>query len=246
MDMHEPRAVIFDVFGTVVDWRSGVASVAGAAFARRGIAADPFAFADAWRGEYQPAMARIRSGGRAYVALDRLHRENLDIVLDRFGLGGHFDEADRAALNRAWEQLLPWPDSVPGIAALRRHFLVAPCSNGSIALMARLAKFAGISWDAILGAEIARDYKPRPAVYLASCAALGLDPGEVMMAAAHADDLVAARDCGLMTAFLPRPHEFGDGTGEGHESAMIADAAPAGPVDIVARDIANLAEILTA
>ena len=205
-----PRAFIFDVFGTLVDWRSSIASRAAARFAAAGASADPYAFADAWRGEYQPAMERIRSDARPYVPLDLIHRENLDIVLDRFGIGTAFDDVARRDFARDWERLDPWPDVVGGLAALRRIGLAAPCSNGSIALMARLARHAGFHWDAILGADIARDYKPKGRVYAASVAALGLEPGEVMMVAAHEDDLAAAADRGLMTGYVARPLEFGD------------------------------------
>ncbi|MCG6858315.1 MAG: haloacid dehalogenase type II [Salaquimonas sp.] len=213
------KALIFDVFGTVVDWRSGVAAEAKRFFDVKGIGLDPFEFADAWRGEYQPTMERVRSGNRGYVPLDELHRENLDIVLDRFDLAGYFDAADRVELNHAWEKLPPWPDSVPGLTALKEDFIVAPCSNGSIALMTRMAKFGGLPWDAILGADIAGNYKPREEVYLASCNALRLEPSQVMMVAAHPGDLDAAKACGLMTAFIPRPLEFGPS----HENDPQAD-----------------------
>lgn len=231
------KAAIFDVFGTVVDWRSGVAAAAAEAFAAKGIDDDPEAFADAWRGEYQPAMERIRAGGRGYVALDDLHLENLDAVLAARGHDAAFDPAERAALNKAWEKLPPWPDSVEGLAAIRRHMPVAPCSNGSIALMTGLARFGGLEWDCILGADIARDYKPKPEVYRASARALRLTPGEVVMVAAHNDDLEAARYAGLLTAFIPRPDEKGPGLGE---------AEATGDWDYVADDLIDLARRLAA
>lgn len=206
-----PKALIFDVFGTLVDWRGSVAREVSAAFANKPVTVDADAFADAWRGEYDPAMARVRDGQRGYVPLDVLHRENLDHVLDRLGLGEWLDGAERVALNHAWEKLDPWPDVVAGLDAARANALVAPCSNGSIALMARLARHGGLHWDAIAGAEVARAYKPDPAVYLSSCAALGLEPDKVMMVAAHNNDLVAARACGLQTGFIPRPTEHGPG-----------------------------------
>jgi 2-haloacid dehalogenase len=209
--MKAPKAFIFDVFGTCVDWRTGIATQARKAFSNKGIEADPESFADAWRAEYQPAMERIRSGGRGYVDLDDLHRENLDRVLGKFGISDRFDDAEMAALNHAWEKLPPWPDVVAGLAALKGKAIIAPCSNGSIALMTRLARFGALPWDCILGAAIARDYKPKPAVYLASCAALRLPPGDVMMVAAHKDDLHAARAAGLRTAFVARPLEHGPG-----------------------------------
>lgn len=228
------RAAIFDVFGTVVDWREGVAACAREAFALRGIETDPHAFADAWRAEYQPAMQRIRSGERGYVQLDQLHLENLDRVLSAFGIAEHFDTAARLELNRAWEQLPPWPDSAPGIAAIRATGrLVAPCSNGSIALMSRLARYAGIEWDCILGADVARAYKPDPLAYRRSVAALRLDPAEVVMVAAHNGDLAAARAEGLATAFVPRPSEQGEG--------QTSDLVPTADWDFVADDMRALA-----
>ena len=232
------EAVIFDVFGTIVDWRSGVAAQAALWFARKGIDVDPHAFADAWRGEYQPAMQRIRSGNRGYVALDILHRENLDIVLERFAIASAFDEAERATFNHAWEMLPAWPDSVAALERMKRQFIIAPCSNGSIALMTRLAKFANLPWDAIVGADIARNYKPQPEAYLKSAEALGVAPQNVLMVAAHNDDLAAARACGLKTAFFPRPAEYG--------GAQNPDPAPSSDWDFVATDALNLAEILTA
>lgn len=206
-----PKALIFDVFGTLVDWRTSVARDVCASFVGKAVDVDTLAFADLWRGEYDPAMARVRDGQRGYVALDVLHRENLDRVLDRLGLGAWLNDGERSDLTRAWERLDPWPDVVSGLQAAREAALVAPCSNGSIALMTRLARHAGLVWDAVLGAEIARAYKPDPDVYLASCAALGLSPDQVMMIAAHNSDLVAAQACGLQTGFIPRPSEHGPG-----------------------------------
>lgn len=218
------KALIFDVFGTCVDWRTSVAREVAAALPD----VDSLAFADAWRGEYQPAMERIRAGTRGYVRLDTLHLENLEIVAGRFGV-----QAD-PELNTAWEKLDPWPDVVDGLHALRGHALIAPCSNGSIGLMARLARYGGLPWDCILGADIARDYKPKLEVYRASCAALGLGPGQVMMVAAHNDDLVAAREAGLRTGFVPRPTEYGPG--------QQSDLAAAADWDVVAPDFGVLAQ----
>ena len=232
------KALIFDVFGTVVDWRSGVAAVAAEYFAARGIDADPYAFATAWRAQYDPAMERIRAGNRGYVRLDVLHRENLDRVLADFAIEEQFDEAGRADFNRAWEKLPPWPDSVPGLSALKNGYAIAPCSNGSIALMTWLARFGGLPWDAILGAEIAGNYKPNRDVYLASATALGLHPGEVMMVAAHNSDLDAARRAGLKTAFFPRPAEHGPG--------QTSDLEATSDWDVVADDLQDLAARLAA
>lgn len=194
-----PKALIFDVFGTCVDWRTSVAREVAKVLP----GVDALAFATDWRAEYDPAMARIREGGRGYVALDDLHLENLGRVAEKYGVMAP------DSLNAAWERLDPWPDVVPGLIALKENVIIAPCSNGSIALMTRLARYARLPWDAILGAELARDYKPKAEVYRASCQALRLPPGEVMMVAAHNSDLFAARDAGLQTAFIPRPTEHG-------------------------------------
>ena len=205
------QALLFDVFGTVVDWRSGVAREVETFFAGSGRKVDAWAFADSWRAKYQPSMEEIRSRRRGYVVLDVLHRENLDATLAEFDLAGTVDDEGRARLNRAWEKLPPWPDAVPGLEALRSRYLLAPCSNGSIAMMARLARNVGLPWDAIVGADIGRGYKPQPEVYSASAAALGLAPAEVMMVAAHNFDLAAARKAGLKAAFVSRPDEYGNG-----------------------------------
>lgn len=222
------EALIFDVFGTCVDWRGSVAREVAAVLP----GVDATAFAVAWRAEYDPAMARVREGARGYVPLDDLHLENLHRVAARFGVTAP------DSLNAAWERLDPWPDVVPGLAEMRRARIVAPCSNGSIALMTRLARHAGLPWDCILGADLARDYKPSPSVYLASARALRLAPGAVMMVAAHNSDLFAARAAGLATAFVPRPTEHGPG--------QTRDLAPASDWDIVAADFGDLARQLAA
>jgi 2-haloacid dehalogenase len=227
--MHLPKALVFDVFGTCVDWRTSVARDVSTQLP----GVDALAFADAWRGEYQPAMERIRSGGRGYVALDDLHLENLAIVADRFGV----PVPDAAALTAGWERLDPWPDVVGGLKRLKSLAIIATCSNGSIALMTRLAKYGGLPWDCILGADIARDYKPRPAVYRATAAALRLSPGEVMMVAAHNDDLEAARANGLRTAFVTRPTEHGEG--------QDTDLHASGDWDYIASDFNDLADQLS-
>jgi 2-haloacid dehalogenase len=227
------KALIFDVFGTVVDWRTGVAREADTFFARHGIDADAMAFADAWRAKYQPAMERIRRGDRGYVPLDALHRENLEDVWTEFGIEMPIEPSEFAELSRAWEKLPPWPDSVQGLTSLKKRRAIAPCSNGSIALMTWLAKYAGLPWDAILGADIAQAYKPRPEVYVGSESALGLTPGEVMMVAAHNRDLFAAREHGLRTGFVPRPRELGP--------EQTTDLEPESNWDVVAADFNDLA-----
>jgi 2-haloacid dehalogenase len=230
--MQGVRALIFDVFGTLVDWRSGVARDVRASF---GAAVDAEAFADAWRDEYQPAMEAVRAGRVPFCKLDALHRRNLDRVLDRLGLAPRADEALRRDLNLAWHHLDAWPDVTPALARLRKQFLLAPCSNGNISLMADLARRNGWHWDAILGAEHARDYKPRPGVYLAACDAFDCAPQEVLMVAAHSSDLDAAAQAGLRTAFIARPNEHGPGRGE---------TTAAVPVDLSAIDLAALADRL--
>ena len=231
------RALIFDVFGTCVDWRSSVARQGMALGDRLGIVGiDWLAFADAWRAQYQPQMETVRGGQRPWVTLDVLHRAALDTVLPEFGLG-HLSPAERDELTLAWHRLDPWPDVPAGLMRLKERVIIAPCSNGHIALMVNLARYAGLPWDAILGAEIARAYKPQPEVYLRSVAALGLTPNEVMMVAAHNGDLVAAAACGLQTAFIPRPTE--------HGPDQTSDLVPEREFTIVARDFGDLAVQVT-
>ena len=206
------RAVLFDVFGTVVDWRSGISAAVRSFADGHGLEVDPGAFADSWRGQYQPAMQRVRSGERPFVSLDVLHRENLDDVLRGLGLDpGGFDSDELDGLARAWHFLPPWPDSVAGIAAIKHGYIVGPLSNGNTSLLLDMAKAAGLPWDVILGSDVSRAYKPHPDAYLRPAALLGLKPGEVMMAAAHEADLAAARQTGLATAFIARPLEHGPG-----------------------------------
>ena len=204
-----PKAFLFDVFGTVVDWRSGLNREVGRAMADAGATVDVVAFVDDWRGLYQPSMEAVRSGARPWTILDTLHRESLDALLAKYGVGDKFDEVARVDLTHAWTRLDPWPDAVDGITRLRQLGFVATCSNGDIALMTHMAKRAGLPWDAILGAEPNRDYKPKAAVYLGSCAQLYLKPNECMMVAAHPYDLAAARDLGMMTGYVARPTEYG-------------------------------------
>lgn len=206
-----PKALVFDVFGTVVDWRNSIAEEAERLLAPRGVDVDWLEFADAWRGQYQPSMERIRSGGRSWQRLDVLHRENLLTVLKHYDIA--IDEATDSAfiddLNFAWHRLRGWPDAAEGIGRLKTKFVVGTLSNGNIALMVNLAKHAGLPWDVILGAEITRHYKPDPPAYLLTAEALGLPPQRCMLVAAHNSDLVAARQCGFQTAFVTRPTEHG-------------------------------------
>src|SRR5215831_11977551 len=225
------KALFFDVFGTLVDWRTSIAREAEALLKPRGVAVDWLAFADAWRGEYQPAMNEVREGRIPFCKLDVLHRKNLERILPRFGLGS-VPPAVLDDLNLAWHRLDGWPDSAPGLARLKRKFMIAPVSNGNISLMVDLARRNGFPWDAILGSEIAGDFKPKPHVYLAACEALDLAPADCMMVAAHSNDLKAAAGLGLATAHIARPNEYGPGTGE---------IAPKVPVDFAALSLEHLA-----
>ncbi|MDT7834204.1 haloacid dehalogenase type II [Aquabacterium sp. OR-4] len=219
------KALVFDVFGTLVDWRGGVAREAELALAPLGLQADWAELADDWRAQYQPAMEEVRSGRLPYARLDALHRRNLDLVLQQRGWAAQVDDATRQSLNRAWHRLDAWPDVVPALARLRRRFLLAPCSNGHIALMVALARRNGMVWDAVCGAELARDYKPQAVVYQAAAAAFDLPPAQLLMVAAHSSDLAAARAAGLRTAFIPRPDESGPGRGEQRASCAVDASA---------------------
>lgn len=225
--MTTPKALFFDVFGTCVDWRTSVIR-AGAPLGL------PAAYADDWRARYQPQMESVRSGLRPWTVLDVLHREALDGVLDAHGVDLSTEQRDE--LNLVWHRLDPWPDTVPGLARLKERFVIAPVSNGNIALLVDMAKHAGLPWDAILGAEHAHAYKPQPEAYLRSVEALGLQPREVMMVAAHNGDLVAAGGLGLMTAFVPRPTE--------HGPDQTSDLEPEQDYDVVAEDLVALAGVL--
>jgi len=228
------RAVLFDVFGTVVDWRTGIASAVAAFAARHDLELDASALADSWRGQYQPAMQRVRSGERPYVPLDVLHREGLDVVLGERGLApADFGPPELDELTRAWHFLPPWPDSVAGIAAIKRGYVTGPLSNGNTALLVDMAKGAGLAWDVVLGSDVSRAYKPSPEAYLAPARFLGVGPGEVMLVAAHNADLASARQLGLATAYIPRPAEFGPHT---HRNL-----APTAGWDVLAESIIDLA-----
>ena len=208
LDPMEIEALVFDVFGTVVDWRTSIVREGRALGRRLRIEADWEAFADAWRGMYQPAMERVRSGEREWVRLDDLHRESLCTLIESFGIRG-LDEAGIDHFNRAWHRLDPWPDCVEGLTAMRRRYVLGTCSNGNVAMMVHMARRAGLPWDAILGAEPCRAYKPLPEAYLGTCAYLDLPPERVVMVAAHNDDLVHAASHGMRTAFVARPGEYG-------------------------------------
>jgi len=236
LDPASVKALFFDVFGTVVDWRTSIARESEAVLKPKGHALDWLAFADAWRDEYQPAMEEVRTGVIPFSKLDVLHRRNLERILPRFKVSG-LDEPTLAHLNRAWHRLDGWPDATPGLQRLHKKFLIAPVSNGNISLMAGIARRNDFPWDAILGAEIAGDYKPKPRVYLAACAAFDLPPTDCMMVAAHSNDLAHAAKLGLRTAHVARPNEHGPGKGE---------PAPKVPVDVQATSLDDLAAKLGA
>jgi 2-haloacid dehalogenase len=240
MAVDSVRALVFDVFGTVVDWRSGVAREANPFLARHARGAyDPAAFADAWRSRYQPAMEEVRSRRRPFVRLDVLHREMLEATLPAFGIDpAGVPPAELDALNFAWHRLDPWPDAVAGLTRLKSRYIIAPLSNGNIIMVLDMAKRSGLPWDAILGAEIAQTYKPAPETYLRNVDALAMRPHEVCMVAAHENDLAAARSCGLRTAFVSRPGE--------HGTARNEDLRSDHDWDVSARDFVDLAAQLGA
>ena len=199
-----PKVLAFDVFGTVVDWHGSIA----AEVARLQLSVDPNAFASAWRDGYKPAMARVRSGELGWTKIDDLHRLILDQVLNQFGIDS-LSETQKVDLNFVWHRLHPWPDTVEGLHELKRHFTIVTLSNGNLSLLANMAKNAALPWDLILSAEVFRHYKPDPETYLGVAATFDVKPEEVMLVAAHKDDLVAAHALGLQTAFIERPTEFG-------------------------------------
>lgn len=202
------EALLFDVFGTVVDWRGSLVRWFERFGEKRGLRADWAALVDDWRAAYQPAMEPIRRGERPYVTLDVLHRESLDRLLPQHGLAA-LDEADRRRDVHAWHELDPWPDTVPGLLRLKKKFVVASLSNGGVALQVNMARHAGLPWDMIFSADLFRMYKPQPATYLGAAAWLDRPPERLMLVAAHNSDLFAARGCGLRTAFVARPTEYG-------------------------------------
>lgn len=226
-----PKALFFDVFGTLVDFRSSVAREAERILKPLGHSLDWPGVADSWRDEYQPTMEEVRSGRIPFSKLDVLHRYNLEKILPRFGVSG-LSEHQLRDLNLAWHRLDAWPDVTPGLNRLRKQFLLAPVSNGNISLQVDLARRNGFPWDAILGAEVAGDYKPKPRVYLASCEAFDLKPQDCMMVACHSSDLQHAASHGLRTAHIARPTEHGPGKGE---------RAPSVQVDFIAESLEDLA-----
>jgi 2-haloacid dehalogenase len=231
------KALLFDVFGTVVDWRSSVAAEVAQAARTVGVATDGFALADAWRGAYAPSMDRVRKGEIAWANIDTLHRAALDALLPAHGLAA-LDEPSRDALNRAWHRLHPWPDSVAGLARLKRHFIIGTLSNGNVGLLVNMAKFAGLPWDVVISGELFRHYKPDAETYDGACSLLGLAPSQVMLVAAHNGDLAAARARGMRTGFVLRATEYGP--------AQARDLRAEAAWDIVAGDFNALADQLGA
>ena len=232
-----PKALVFDTFGTVVDWRGSIIAEGTAWSKAKGVSVDWARFADRWRAGYAPAMEKVRKGELPWTRLDVLHRMILDSLLPEFGLTG-LGEEEKDHWNRVWHRLNPWPDSVAGLTRLKKKYIIAPLSNGNVALLTEMAKHAGLPWDLILGAELARHYKPDRETYLTAVDLLDLKPGEVMMCAAHRGDLQAARSFGLRTGFIYRPNEYGP--------TRKPDQAKAGDFDVVSRDIVDLAAQLGA
>jgi 2-haloacid dehalogenase len=232
MDTFNVKAFIFDVFGTVVDWRGSIIRQCQQFGRVKGIEADWAAFADAWRGQYRPYMDKVRNGELPWTNLDALHRMGLKDVLLEFQITELSDE-ELNEMNRFWHYLHPWADSVPGLYRLKNKYIIAPMSNGNIALMTDMAKYAGLPWDCILGAEVARHYKPDPESYLTAVELLGLRPEQVVMTAAHQPDLLASQKVGVKTAFVPRPLE--------HGPDHTPDPTPDPSFNVVASDFVDLA-----
>jgi 2-haloacid dehalogenase len=237
IDPGSVRALVFDVFGTVVDWRGSVIRELESLGRAKGLSADWSAFADDWRAGYQPAMQRVRSGALPWTTIDALHRMILDELLAKHRIAG-LVEAEKQHLNRVWHRLDPWPDAVAGLARLKKRFTIGTLSNGNMALLTALSKRAALPWDVILSAELVRHYKPDPEAYLMVPALLMLERQEVMLVAAHGSDLKAAAGQGLRTGYVSRPLERGPG-GK-------TEAVDAGAFDVVARDFEHLAQLMGA
>jgi 2-haloacid dehalogenase len=237
MPKKQPIAIVFDTFGSVVDWRGSLIADLSAYGAKRGITADWTTLIDAWRAAYHPSMDRVRKREVPWTRLDDLHRASLDMLVAKFGITG-LTEDDLRHINLGWHRLNGWADSVAGLTRLKRRFIIGPLSNGNVALLTKMAKHAGLPWDMVFGSDLFGHYKPDPETYLGVAKLLDIAPGEVMMAAAHNGDLGSARKCGLMTAFFPRPTEYGP-----HQKR---DYAAEQDWDMVATDIEDLAAQLGA
>ena len=239
--MLKVKALLFDVFGTVVDWRTGIAREVEKVANKNGISLDPFDFADAWRAEYQPSMDEIRKGNRPFTILDILHMENLNKISSRFNLS-NLAEEDLNKLVTAWHRLPGWPDSTDGLNALKKKYILATQSNGNIALIVNMAKFSNLNWDVVLGAEVIGHYKPEPNAYLKACSALNLKTEECLMVAAHDDDLKAASLQGMKTAYVHRPFEYGKD--KLFDIADVNDYKGNRKWDIISKDLNHLAKQL--
>lgn len=235
MDVSSVKALTFDVFGTVVDWRGSIIREGEQLGKAKGIEIDWASFADKWRGGYGPSMARVRSGELPWMKIDALHRMILDELLKEFEIT-NLSEDEKDQWNRVWHRLTPWPDSVSGLGRLRKRFVIATLSNGNVALLTNMAKFGGLPWDCILSAELMKHYKPDPETYLGAADLLGLRPDEVMMVAAHKGDLQSAQKVGFKAAFVPRPMEFGP--------ERTVDTSPESDFDFNATDFEDLASQL--
>jgi 2-haloacid dehalogenase len=234
-DFSGVKALAFDIFGTVVDWRGSIIREGNQWGQSKGLQVDWAKFADRWRAGYVPSMDKVRNGSRPWMNLDQLHRLTLDELLTEFKIAG-LSEEEKNHWNRVWHRLTPWPDAVEGLTRLRSKFVVSTLSNGNISLLVDMAKSAGLPWDMVLSAELFHHYKPDREVYLGAADLLGCRPAEVMMVAAHPYDLAAARACGLRTAFVSRPLEYGP--------RLEAASATGEPFDLSARDFLDLAEKL--
>lgn len=237
----EPSSVqilVFDVFGTVVDWRGSIIAEGQRLNRVKRLTVDWAAFADAWRAGYGPSMNRVRSGELPWTNLDALHRMTLDALLPKFGMADRFTEEETGHLNRVWHRLEPWSDSVAGLTRLRRRFVIAPLSNGNLSLLTNMGKHGGLPWDCILSTELVQHYKPDPETYLMPPRFFDVEPSAVMMVAAHVGDLQAAQRLGLRTAYVHRPREFGD--------TRQPTMPEAGRFDFLARDFRDLASQLSA
>ena len=231
-NLSQVKALTFDVFGTVVDWRSSIIEELTSLGHSKGITADWESFADKWRGGYAPSMDQVRKGKLPWTNIDELHRIVLDRLLNEFDITA-LNEEEKVHLNKAWHRLKPWPDSVEGLSKLKQNYIIATLSNGNISLLANMAKHSGLPWDVILSSELAKHYKTDKEVYMTALSLLDLEPGELMMCAAHQNDLLAAKALGLKTAYINRPLEFGPDKQN--------DATDDMPFDIIATDIIDLA-----
>jgi len=236
-NLDQLKAVTFDVFGTVVDWRSSIEREMNLLGDEKGFSIDGAEFASAWRSLYQPSMSKVRSGEVPFEPLDALHRKNLDTVLEQYNID-QLSGPEKAYLNRVWHRLDPWPDVIEGLVRLKERYIIGTLSNGNVSLIVNMAKHSGLPWDVVLGAEIAGQYKPCAEVYLRSAEILDLEPGQCMLVAAHNADLLAASECGFRTAFVARPTEYG--------LDQTTDLSADHEFDVIATDFVDLARQLQA